>query len=343
MNLFSCSRCGVPRLVTFTNQWTDEGLLISQPIGQRTLVLLERELIVQIEGGIEEKLGIPLYKIITEAKRMDARIYVDSIVTGTLGKVLRLPFLRRLAWLFIIRQGADIGLGKAELLKYEPGKSLLGRADPVYQPAFFAGDVQGAYESFEKMRSKLETGFVGDHFYLQLSTWPDAPEEPRLTSEEVRRVHARAGFRRCPDCGVPVEISELRWEKSTGRIIDTNTDEWLFIMGRLSFNSIFRELEKELGEEIPRLIADITCDFYRQLRERHPHAHQRDLAFIKARGLGVPDTDMPTPEQIKEGLSIRNGFNGPCLAGIVAAVCGGKGSDYTWESPEEGIIRIRLA
>ncbi len=162
MGILSCGTCGVPRQVIFTNQWTDDGLLISKPIGQRTLVLLERELIVGIIGGIEEKLGLPLDHIVIEAKRMDARIYVDSITGGALGKVLRSPPLRRLAWSFIIRQGATIGLGKAQLLKYKPGRSLVGRADPVYQPTLFAGDVQGAYESFERMRSKLQTCFLGD-------------------------------------------------------------------------------------------------------------------------------------------------------------------------------------
>jgi hypothetical protein len=341
MGTMTCKGCGIPKLFCWGNRWTDDGILESQPIGMRRLIMMERELMMGIFQGLEERLGVSIEHLIFEAKRKDAVLYVSDLLPPLLGRFVRLSPLRRFAYMVMIKQAALIGLGKARMLEYEPGRRLVGRISPVYCKALFTGDVFGAFESIEGVKAKHNYGEIGDDLFFNIEPWEDAPEEGRLEPEEGIVVPATANYFRCDVCGLPREISFLRWEPETGKIIDSRTGEWVFIQGIGALNAVYRELEEELGEEIPHLVADLTWIYYQRMKDEHPQVF-KDLNFIKVRGLGVPDSDNPTPSELKKGLSIRNGFNGPMLAGMVAAVMGGDYPKWSWESPEEGVVKVTV-
>jgi hypothetical protein len=39
-------------------------------------------------------------------------------------------------------------------------------------------------------------------------------------------------------------------------------------------------------------------------------------------------------------VEVRNAFNAPIVAGLVAAICGGEGAEFNWEMPEPGIVKV---
>ncbi len=339
--MLRCRDCGVPRLFSFSNKWTDDGILLSMPRKLVRLIMMEREHMVEIFLGIEEKLGFPIDKIITEAKRRDAFAYVQDVLPPLLGRLLRLPPLRRFAYYAMVAQAALIGLGKVKLLEHRKGERLIGRIDPVYYHALFAGDAWGAFENFEGLRASMDCGFFGQEFFVSVKASEDREDEQRLRLQESPVIDAHAHYERCPVCGMPGELSSFRWEPETGRMFDGRTGEWMFIQGTRALDAVLRELEFELGEEIPGLVADLTWKFFRRMKEEHPGVFC-DLAFLKLRGIGIPEIEAPTPLELEEGVRIRNGFNGPILAGIVAAVCGGNHPVWSWDSPAEGIIRVKV-
>ena len=339
--MLRCRNCGVPRLFSFSNKWTDDGILLSMPRRLVRLIMMEREHMVEIFQGIEEKLGFPIDRIITEAKRKDAFSYVQDVMPPLLGRLLRLPPLRRFAYYAMVEQAALIGLGKVKLLEHRNRERLVGRIDPVYYHALFSGDAWGAFENFEGLRARMEYGFFGHELFVVIMACEDEQEGQRLRLREKPAIAAHADYERCPVCGVPGELSSFRWEPETGRMIDGRTGEWVFIQGIRALDAVLRELEFELGEEIPGLVADLTWKFFRRMKEEHPGLFG-DLAFLKVRGIGVPDIERPTPSDLETGLNIRNGFNGPILAGMVAAVYGGDHPAWSWDSPAEGIIRVKI-
>jgi hypothetical protein len=138
-----------------------------------------------------------------------------------------------------------------------------------------------------------------------------------------------------------MELSNFRWEPETGRMFDDRTGEWFFIQGIRALDAVLRELEYELGEEIPRLVSELTHTFFRRMKKEHPHVFG-DLGFMKMRGIGVPDNETPSQEELEEGVLIRNGFNGPILAGMVAAICGGDDPEWSWEAPSHGTITVKV-
>lgn len=141
--MIKCRVCGVPRVFSYTTHWTDEGVILSMPRGLIRLLFMEREHMVAVFQAIEEKLGLPIDHIITEAKRKDAWTYVQDVLSPVVHETVRKPLLRRLAYLAMIKQAATIGLGKAKLLEYREGKLLVGKISPVYYHALFAGDALG--------------------------------------------------------------------------------------------------------------------------------------------------------------------------------------------------------
>ncbi len=337
-----CGMCGVPRMFSYTTRWTDDGVIVSMPRGLIRLLFMEREHLVAIYRAIEEKLGLPIDHIITEAKRKDAWTYVQDVLPPLVSDLVKKRFVRRLAYMAMIAQAAVIGLGKARLLEYREGKLLTGKISPVYYHAMFAGDALGAFETFEGRKAELAYSFLSSEMFLRIEASESAHVGERLELRETPVVKARAGFQRCRRCGAPSDLANFRWDAASGRILDQRTGEWFFVQGTRAMDAVLRELEYELGEEIPQVVAKATWDFFRRRREEHPGVFE-DLSFLKIRGMGVPDSLQPTPEELRKGLDIRNGYNGAILAGMVAAACGVEEPSWSWESPQPGVIRIRIA
>jgi hypothetical protein len=63
---------------------------------------------------------------------------------------------------------------------------------------------------------------------------------------------------------------------------------------------------------------------------------------MKLRGFGVPDKEAPSRQDLESGLAVRNPFNAPIVAGLVAAVCGGDEAEFTWETPEPGVLLVKV-
>ena len=137
-------------------------------------------------------------------------------------------------------------------------------------------------------------------------------------------------------------MMDLRWELREGKIYDRNTGEWIIYIDVEGLNTLLRELEKELGETIPGLVADHSFSYYKSLMQRASGKGFSDLAFLKARGLGVPDVESPTAEQLADGVEIRNAFNAPMIAGMVAAACSGDKTEYSWEISEPGVVKVKI-
>lgn len=342
MSLTTCKGCGIPKRIAFMHRWRDEGILESKMGGVRA-IMVEREVFAGTLDYIQDRLGLSIEHIIIDAKRRDAKIYVDEVLSGAMGAVIRFAPLRRLGYLIMIRQASYIGLAKAKLLYYRPGRRFIGRASPVYHPALFVGDVCGAFESIDRIRSQPEYGVIAGACFMELNVDKELHGEERLELEKVPEVPARADYDRCPVCGVPLQVRELRWDTREGKIIDTVTGEWIIYIDVGGLSTILRELERELGEDIPRMVAEFTFNTYLRLIEEYPGSYLSDLAFMKIRGFGVPAADKPTAGELQEGIEIRNAFNGPIVAGLVAAVCGGAGAEYDWDKPEPGTVRVRVS
>jgi hypothetical protein len=325
------------------HRWRDNGILESR-MGQSRAVFIERDVFAGTLERIEEAVGLPLDRIVIEAKSHDAKLYVDDVVSGALGAVVRFPPFRKYAYVFMTVQASYIGLANARVLDYKLGTRLVGRTETVYHPVLFTGDIAGAFESIEGVRCRPRYGWVGDSLFLEASVDESAEEEGRLRLERPPVIPAKVKYDRCGACGIPRLISRFRWEPKLGKIIDSDTGAWVIYIDVEGLLTILRELEDELGEEIPRMVSRFTFDFYRELiaQRKTARSYLSDLSFMVPRGFGVPEKFNPTPGELEEGVRIINGFSGPIIAGLVAAVCGGDDPRFSWEAPEPGVVLVKV-
>jgi hypothetical protein len=323
--------------VAAKHTWKDNGVIETRPVALRG-VWMERDLLQGVIDGIQESLGLPIDHLVIDAKRRDARLYVDNMLHGLAGKVIRHRLIRKAAYSYMIGQAASIGLARAKVLEYRAGEYLLGRAENVYQESVFAGDVCGCFESVERVRAKAFRNSVGDTFILKIEAWPDGPEEERLELERSPEADARVSFQRCGRCGLPREAADWRWEYDKGLVFDGSTGRRIVFIDTGGINAVFRELASELGEEIPRIIADKTRRFYEELFPTAP-VKTPDLRLLEVRGYGVPEIISPSPEELAAGLKVSNPFNPPMVAGAVAALCGCRERPPEWET-EGAVMRV---
>lgn len=89
----SCRHCGVPRRFHAKHEYLDNGIIVTKGSDLRG-IFIERALLRDIIEGIESRLGIPIERIVIDAKRRDAKLYVDDVLSGLLGRILRLKRLR---------------------------------------------------------------------------------------------------------------------------------------------------------------------------------------------------------------------------------------------------------
>ncbi|MBN2027735.1 MAG: hypothetical protein JW854_13340 [Actinobacteria bacterium] len=338
MGIVACSKCGVPKRVGAKHEWKDNGVIVARGSDMRG-VWMESDLLGAVLGGIEEQLGISIDNIVIDAKRRGAKIYVDSMLAGPRGAPLHFRPLRKIAYLYMIRQAEAIGLAKSRIASYKAGDSLLLEAELVYHDPIFTGDVCGAFESIERIRARAGYEREGNITRIEINAWEDAPEEERLQVDYGKPGPARAGFERCQACGTPLQVRNWYWDLENGKVTDGASGEWIIFIDIGGINAVFRELERELGEDIPHMLAEQTRSFYRGLRERKPDAFQQGIAFIKTRGFGVPASDNPSPEEMAAGIEILNPFNAPMVAGAVVGSLV-DGDTFGWKVSPEGALKV---
>ena len=80
--------------------------------------------------------------------------------------------------------------------------------------------------------------------------------EERLIPSRIPRKPGDIEYRRCPKCGVPVELSEFEWNLEDGIIRHRDTGLRFAFIGPVGLQIICDELEAEIGESIPEAIIE---------------------------------------------------------------------------------------
>jgi hypothetical protein len=178
--------------------------------------------------------------------------------------------------------------------------------------------------------------------------------EFRPTEEQPYNIPiSRAGFipgeidfPRCPGCGVPQPVSEsFEWDMLNGIITNRRTAYREAFLSVEGINAIFDEMEKELGEEVPLMVAKRQAEL---MRERMSKRNLEDEGGIlglfeelKMRGMGNPVEVEEIGRQLK--VKVENPFNDALVAGRIAGYyesVENVKSRVTWVSSEEGYLVI---
>ena len=179
----TCSGCGTPKAIIRRFQWKDNGLMELKSGGVRSS-WIEVGAYTAIYEGIEERLGISIEKIITDAMNHWAKLYVDGVLSGLQGKLIRLRPFRVLADYWIFREGRIFGhSGNGKMIKHKSGELAAFRLEGAAVPVIMAGESLGCFRSIEGVNAEVDFGKVGDAYYFEQKATPDIPTNERLHLE----------------------------------------------------------------------------------------------------------------------------------------------------------------
>lgn len=283
-NIEQCSECGVPSMVSSGLNWEGNGVISLANSPRNRMVFFESEAIDKIFKGIEELIGMPIEHIVIESRCRETKRYIERAFPPEVRKIIdstessleeRIEKMTPeeketlLATMKVITQtiidfARNYGYGDqrpGEL--WESGGGYPWRVQEVRNPyslLFIAADNIGAIEAFEgaSMQVKYEE-MEADSYRIEVFSG----EHPLALRERLkrRRYDFKPGdmtYERCPECGIPMAVASRRWDLDEGTITDPDTGRRMAIFGPFAVDSIFDDLEAELGHDVPDTVIEAT-------------------------------------------------------------------------------------
>jgi hypothetical protein len=318
--------------------------------GRSQITFLEAGEIESLLKDLSDTIGIDIDRIFIGAqknigKTLYANLPIRHIKRVPINRFLRPEILARLLVRMIAGDIAGLGNGIVSIDRYVAGQTMVVRFKyPVLVP-LMVGSVSGIYESVENMpSSKADYGIEGGDLVIRMTHGQDmSMAEERLALEDVAEGEGPLRYKRCLDCGVPVEAARIwQWNIERGIITNKQTGKREVVVAVQSVNALLRELENELGEDVPRLVYDHQKAL--TLRKLGDTDVSNRRVFIESkihsmalRGLGYPSKFEMNDSELK--VEIGNAYNQDIYAAKLAAVLEramGRPSTIAWEKRGRG-------
>lgn len=256
-----CGACGVPKTIAKTHAWRD-GCIVDKASGRADLCIYE---VFNHNTFVEEmgkRIGSPLEPVIYNASVHASKSVIKDMLVPhpLLGKLAFSAPFYRLVERLMCGIFKSIGTGCIDLCeqrKCEYAKAYI--SDPFNLTQCLAV-VAGALQAVDGTRYTYRIVKEGD--VTEVEFFPSSGEAEveetyeRLSGAELtpRESPAAVSFDSCPKCGVPREVGEmLSFDLPRGVIEKREGGERVILGGIGSFNAMFRELERELGDSVDHI------------------------------------------------------------------------------------------
>jgi len=359
VNMRRCPECGFPSKFARFFDWRDDGTITGTDRTRTTsqITFLEASEVETLLGDLSETIGIDIDRIFISAqksigKALYANLPIRHMKRVPANRFLRPQWLARLLVRAIASDIASLGDGVVSLDRYRAGSSMVVRfRHPVLAP-MMAGSVSGIYESVEDMPgSNVEYHLEDGDLVITLTHGVGTPgAEERLVLEEAGEGHGSLGHERCGGCGVPLEAARTwEWDVRRGAITNMKTRNREVVVAVQSLNALLRELERELGSEIPRLVYDHQKALTLRKAGGGKPGDVRAVLKNKIEAMALRGLGFPTKHHVNEDgvtVEIENAYNRDLYAAKLAAALewsAGGTSSIDWQSREPAGARFRLS
>ncbi len=341
-----CRDCGFPRKFARFFDWRSDGTIIStdHTRSRSQITFLEAGEMDSLFRDLSNTIGINIDRILIGAQKNIGREIYANLPVRHVKRIpakrwLRPQWLARLLVKLVATDIAGLGDGIVSLDRYVAGSTMVIRfRNPVLAP-LMVGSLSGIYESVEDMPgSSVEYGMEGDDLVIRLAHAEECPAtEERLRLEEVQEGAGPLRFERCLYCGVPLDASSTwEWDIGRGYITNKKTGKREVVVAVQSVNALLRELEKELGDDVPRLVYDhqkaLTLEKLGGLQTIEPRGFiDSRIESMALRGFGYPTRHDFDGSAVT--IEISNSYNRDIYAAKIAAAlesATGKESVIDW-------------
>lgn len=352
-NIDTCPECGVPTLITAEHSWLNNGDIVQNRNRQSRMVFIETENLDPLFKGIEQIIGIPIEHMIITAGRRAYRGYLKSFVPEDVRTKIRSGELDYEPIDAAFRDiGRLNGVGSYNFVERrfqhdENDFDTVSISEPYSVPLTVSAHV-GAIE--------LLTGVDQGYSYREVS--PDLYHITAYPSPHAEEMKSRLWFKphhhldgdiqleKCSWCGGPRALSGYQWYSRRGIIINKITKRRMAVQGDVLLDPIFFELERELGEGIPRVVVEAQRRFTKSgFYTLDDISDEGDFrAQLALRGLG----NLKELSMKRKGLRLR--VENAALPLIILGLAQGffemgfglDSTDVEWELSEEGNLEAEV-
>ncbi len=333
-SLMRCRECGFPRMVSFFIKWNDNGTITQLMRKDFRVAVLHFGFLDNLFSNIEAKLGLSIEHIAFEGQRNASKATFAAFTDRMPGAYffLRPTFAKRVAVEQFNKVGVITGQCHSQTLEYEPGRYGVARIRNPFNFRLMAANVVGAFETLERVPFKYTwEEEAPDTYVIRVEPTGERTEiSERLALDYQPTVPGYLAHDRCPRCKVPRALSShLRWLENDGIILDTRTGSRVVMLDGYMVAAVFREMVRELGEEINELLVDAqrewTVDHVGQLglaetngaasREDLEKAYREYLEDMALYGLGNPVSFSMDDSTVK--VKVENPYEVHIIAGTL--------------------------
>ncbi len=341
-----CPICRVPLEFSRENTWNSDGTITQTRNPDHRVIFYEAEGMKKLLSNLEALLGVPVDRIAIEGKRKSTYHYLEGMFSGPKLALIK-AFLRRKVYETISARGAILGYGHFELVDVKAGKYIKVFGRNIYSLTLFSGDLAAVFNRVEGLPAELHLEEKDGGYLITVTPGPEVEEEiaSRLERVVVPRKPGNISYRLCPNCRVPEEIAGFVWDMEAGTITDPSTGRHMAVLGAEGIDSVFRELEAELGEEIPRSIVEAQRQYvmetlHRREVERSPDYLTRQIAL---RGMGNLVHFNLTREGVR--AEVENAVPPLLVAGMIQGIfdlVSGGASTCDFQRGSDGTLQVEI-
>ncbi|OFW55916.1 MAG: hypothetical protein A2W01_05560 [Candidatus Solincola sediminis] len=352
MELEVCPECEVPIWFSSNHTWRGGGMVVESSDPDHRMVLIECDNLDPLFKEIEALIGIPIERIIIETKRRATRDYLNRIIPIEIREMVRSREIELVPLIEAVNvTGHLLGYGDSRLVKvvFENPEIdyVIERIKEPYSIALWCGDLSGSSESITGYDHDVSYEIIADDV-IEIKAWPSprpAGLASRLPVKEYKYVEGDIQLAKCPSCGGPATLSGYKWNTDRGVIEIQSSGRRVAMMGPAYLEAAFVELERELGEEIPKIVVEAQRRFTKQGLYSIEEIRQAEdfRKLLALRGLG----NLIEMKMDDRGLraQVQNAALHLLLAGLMQGyfeVLSRKESTVDWELKEDGTLELEI-
>lgn len=346
MPIASCSICGTPLILGKRTRWFPDGSLRASDDTALRLVFVDTEELNSLFASLSEQLGTPLEQYVQDGARDFSRRYVTLLLRLLNRQDLDHYPGEESIYALLCDHMRIWGLASPTISEYRDHEGFTLELLNPFNPVLTCGYFSGAAEVLEGSPASCswEDDAEGGHMDVTLLESADAP--PEISTDTVLSEPGKGNieFPRCPECGVPQQVSRISWDTDSGIITDLANGRRVAMIGADILEVAFKLMSEDLGGHVLQRVVETEREHAREVLfpVLHPSS---DPLEMRSRFASLGHGDITAEVKDKTVFKIRHPFNPHFMAGRVLGFYEGWRKERVaaaWKVSEWGTVYLTI-
>jgi hypothetical protein len=268
LDIVRCPECNIPEPFAQGQEWLNNGDIVQRSNPQARIGFIECENLDPLFRNMGEIIGISVEPMIVNITARQVEVYMRPLIPQEARDMILAKQLDPNSFEdYIFTLCHVYGYGKYETIdyRYERGADdyALYQITRPFSLPLAAGAMAGASSSLVGGEHQITYREISSELYEFKTTWTEYPQElmERFETTPYNHRNGDIELERCATCGTPKAFSNYRWSLEDGLIVNEYTGRRMAVLAPGIQDLLFKELEKELGDTIPKVVVEAQRRF----------------------------------------------------------------------------------